>query len=58
VAIYLASPIVLWFLLGIALAIIWKYWELSEPTWIGKSAERLEPVGDCLIDYTWFMVLF
>jgi exopolysaccharide production protein ExoZ len=51
---YLASPIVLWFLLGIALAIIWKYWELSEPTWIGKSAERLEPIGDA--SYSLYLV--
>ena len=44
--VYLASPIVLWFLLGIALAVIWRYWEVSEPAWIGKLAQILEPIGD------------
>jgi exopolysaccharide production protein ExoZ len=54
VVIYLASPIVIWFLLGIALAIIWKHGKLSEPTWIGKSAERLEPIGDA--SYSLYLV--
>ena len=28
---YLASPIILWFLLGIVLAVVWRYAKLSEP---------------------------
>jgi exopolysaccharide production protein ExoZ len=51
---YLASPIVLWFLLGIALAVVWKYWKLSEPTWIGRSAGHLEPLGDA--SYSLYLV--
>jgi exopolysaccharide production protein ExoZ len=54
VVIYLASPIVLWFLLGIVLAIVWKCWKLSEPTWIGKPAEHLEPIGDA--SYSLYLV--
>ena len=52
--VYLASPIVLWFLLGVTLAIMWKRWELSEPTWIGKPAQLLEPVGDA--SYSLYLV--
>ena len=44
--VYLASPIVLWFLLGIIVAVSWKYLALSEPTWIEKSTWLLQPVGD------------
>jgi hypothetical protein len=44
--VYLASPILLWFLFGISLAVIWKCREVSEPTWIGKPAQILEPIGD------------
>jgi exopolysaccharide production protein ExoZ len=51
---YLASPIILWFLFGIALAIIWKHWGLSEPKWIGKSAKFLEPIGDA--SYSLYLV--
>jgi len=51
---YFASPIVLWFLLGIVLAVIWKYWNLSEPIGIGRSAERLEPIGDA--SYSLYLV--
>ena len=54
VVVYLASPFVLCFLLGIALAIIWMQWELSEPTWIGRSARRLEPIGDA--SYSLYLV--
>jgi exopolysaccharide production protein ExoZ len=43
---YLASPIVLWFLLGMGLAVTWRQWELIEPTWIANSAKLLERFGD------------
>ncbi len=52
--VYLASPIVLWFLLGIFLAITWEYLKLSEPTWIGKLAKHLEPIGDA--SYSLYLV--
>ena len=52
--VYVASPIVLWFLLGIILAVIWKYGALSEPAWIGKSAQLLQPVGDA--SYSLYLV--
>lgn len=43
---YLASPIVLWFVLGIAIAFFWKTYGLKEPLWLANSAKRLEPIGD------------
>jgi exopolysaccharide production protein ExoZ len=43
---YLSSPIVLWFALGMVLAIIWRRFELSEPDWIARRAKFLEPFGD------------
>ncbi len=43
---YLASPIVLWFALGMALAILWRRFELSEPDWVARRAKFLEPFGD------------
>jgi peptidoglycan/LPS O-acetylase OafA/YrhL len=43
---YLASPIVLWFPLGMALAIAWYRLNLMEPVWIAKLARPLEPFGD------------
>jgi exopolysaccharide production protein ExoZ len=51
---YLSSPIVLWFLFGITLAIIWKHWELSEPKWMRKSLQFLEPIGDA--SYSLYLV--
>src|SRR5262249_30609999 len=43
---YLASPIVLWFLLGMGLAVLWRWWGFEEPTWLARSAKLLEPLGD------------
>ena len=43
---YLASPIVLWFALGMALAILWRGFELSEPAWLAKRAKFLQHFGD------------
>jgi exopolysaccharide production protein ExoZ len=43
---YLASPIVLWFLLGMALATLWHRWDLREPEWLARSSRLLEPLGD------------
>jgi exopolysaccharide production protein ExoZ len=51
---YLASPIVLWFLLGMGLAIIWHWRGFAEPAWIAKSARLLEPFGDA--SYSTYLV--
>jgi len=44
--VYLASPIVLWFLLGMGLATIWRWRGFEEPGWLARSAKFLEPLGD------------
>src|SRR5208283_524007 len=36
------------------LAIIWRYWGLSEPEWIGRRARVLEPIGDA--SYSLYLV--
>ena len=51
---YLASPIVLWFLLGMGLAVIWHWRKFAEPVWIAKSAKLLEPFGDA--SYSTYLV--
>jgi glycosyltransferase involved in cell wall biosynthesis/peptidoglycan/LPS O-acetylase OafA/YrhL len=51
---YLASPIVLWFLLGMGLAVIWHRREFAEPAWIAKSAKLLELFGDA--SYSTYLV--
>jgi peptidoglycan/LPS O-acetylase OafA/YrhL len=43
---YLASPIVLWFLLGMGLAAIWRWRRFAEPAWLARLARPLEPLGD------------
>jgi peptidoglycan/LPS O-acetylase OafA/YrhL len=43
---YLASPIVLWFLLGMGLATLWHWCGFEEPEWLAKSGKFLEPLGD------------
>jgi len=43
---YLCSPIVLWFLLGIALAVIWKLMNLKEPRWLAVMSEPLNSLGN------------
>jgi exopolysaccharide production protein ExoZ len=44
--VYLASPIVLWFAAGMALAILWRRLELHEPTWMARRAKLLQKFGD------------
>ena len=51
---YLASPIVLWFLLGMGLAAIWHWRKFAEPSWIAKSAKLLELFGDA--SYSTYLV--
>jgi exopolysaccharide production protein ExoZ len=51
---YLASPIVLWFLLGMGLAVIWRWRDFAEPAWFAKSAKLLEPFGDA--SYSTYLV--
>lgn len=43
---YLASPIVLWFVLGIGLAALWRRCGFQEPAWLARPAKHLEPLGD------------
>ena len=43
---YLASPIILWFALGMAMAIVWRRFELSEPNWVARRAKLLQRFGD------------
>jgi peptidoglycan/LPS O-acetylase OafA/YrhL len=42
----LASPIVLWFVLGMCLGAAWRFNALREPRWLGRTAQYLEPFGD------------
>jgi peptidoglycan/LPS O-acetylase OafA/YrhL len=51
---YLASPIVLWFVLGMGLAAIWRRFAIAEPAWLVKSAKVLEPFGDA--SYSTYLV--
>jgi exopolysaccharide production protein ExoZ len=43
---YLASPIVLWFVLGMGLAVIWRWRGLAEPGWLARPTKFLEPLGN------------
>ena len=43
---FLSSPIVLWFALGMALAILWRRLELSEPNWVARRTKLLQHFGD------------
>ena len=52
--VYLASPIVLWFLLGMGLAVIWHRRAFVEPAWIATSTKLLEPFGDA--SYSTYLV--
>ena len=51
---YLASPIVLWFLLGMALATLWRWRGFEEPEWLARSAKFMEPLGDA--SYSTYLV--
>jgi peptidoglycan/LPS O-acetylase OafA/YrhL len=46
VLVHLASPIVLWFVLGIALAVIWHVRSLSEPAFFVKRLRPLQFFGN------------
>jgi exopolysaccharide production protein ExoZ len=51
---YLASPIVLWFLLGMGLAALWHWRAFEEPNWLAGSARVLEGLGDA--SYSTYLV--
>jgi exopolysaccharide production protein ExoZ len=51
---YLASPIVLWFLLGIALGTLWHRRGLREPRWLLRSAKPFASFGDA--SYSTYLV--
>ena len=51
---YLASPIVLWFVLGMGLAALWHWRGLEEPHWLAGSARVLEGLGDA--SYSTYLV--
>jgi peptidoglycan/LPS O-acetylase OafA/YrhL len=42
----LASPIVLWFALGIVIGYVWCSLQIAEPQWLARSAGVLEIFGD------------
>lgn len=43
---YLSSPIILWFVLGIGLAVLWRWRGIEEPKKLARLAKFLEPFGD------------
>jgi exopolysaccharide production protein ExoZ len=51
---HLASPIALWFVLGIALGACWHLAKLREPRWLARWAQPLEPFGDA--SYSTYLV--
>jgi exopolysaccharide production protein ExoZ len=51
---YLSSPIVLWFVLGIGLAVLWRWRGLEEPNGLATSAKLLVPFGDA--SYSTYLV--
>jgi exopolysaccharide production protein ExoZ len=51
---YLASPIVVWFLLGMGLATVWHWQQFAEPSWVARWAKPLEPFGDA--SYSTYLV--
>ena len=51
---HLASPIVLWFVLGIAVGACWRLGSFAEPRWLAKRARLLEPFGDA--SYSTYLV--
>lgn len=51
---YLGSPIVLWFVLGIGIASIWRSYGFKEPERLARSVRFLEPFGDA--SYSTYLV--
>ncbi len=51
---HVASPIVLWFVLGIALGAFWRWRCLEEPRWLARRFQFLEPFGDA--SYSTYLV--
>ena len=51
---YLSSPIVLWFVLGVGLAVLWRWRRFGEPKRLARSAKFLEPFGDA--SYSLYLV--
>ena len=51
---YLASPIVLWFTLGMGLAALWHWRGFEEPNWLARSARVMEGLGDA--SYSTYLV--
>jgi exopolysaccharide production protein ExoZ len=51
---YLSSPIVLWFVLGIGLAVLWRWLGFEEPKRLARSAKSLERFGDA--SYSTYLV--
>ncbi len=43
---YLSSPIVLWFVVGVAIATLWRSGGFVEPKGLARSVKFLEPFGD------------
>jgi len=51
---YLSSPIVLWFVIGIGLAVLWRWYGFVEPKRLARSVKFLEPFGDA--SYSTYLV--
>ena len=51
---HLGSPIVLWFVLGIGLAVLWRLQGFEEPIWLASSTRFCEPFGDA--SYSTYLV--
>lgn len=43
---YFGSPVVLWFPVGMASALVWRHWKLREPPALARFGKILEPWGD------------
>jgi len=50
----LSSPIILWFVLGVGLAALWRWRGFEEPKGLARSAKLLEPFGDA--SYSTYLV--
>lgn len=50
----LASPIVLWFVVGVALGAVWHWRSIVEPDWLARRIRFTEPFGDA--SYSTYLV--